>query len=403
MPRWRLLQTVSLLSIVIAIGFCTSWPAYGADDDLSRAEQYLEAGRAAEAKALFEQVLASQPDSIEAQLGLGRAYFELGMPGEARIAFEMVLNIEGLPPDLLTTVEVLNDAARRYLETGDRLVRFGYAETGLGHYRTNSTRGSQRREQNSSFINAKLGGGLDYRLANGYSVDASLDYEFTAFEQDGVRNNSDLSWRVATSRALGDANVAVGLRGQNSYRGNGIFRNDYGLFGSYDYRLDEANQLSVSAQVRRRRYHSGPLEERSRSTATVNLGWAHVLSARAVSSVTAHGGRNFNTDRPDGESTIYGATIDLDYTISDNLGWYTFAWWEHDDYNTDALHFFPDEVDQDILRRNDNLYEVGTQLIWQFEKSWTLRPELLYIRDRSNTVLFNYSSIEVWVNLRRDF
>ena len=175
------------------------------------------------------------------------------------------------------------------------------------------------------------------------------------------------------------------------------------MFGRYDYRLDEANQVSVSAQLRRRRYPSGPLEERTRTTATATVGWTHVLNEHATTSLTAHGGRNFNTDRPDGESTIYGATLDLDYTLADGLSWYSFAWWEHDDFNTDRLHFFPDELDQDILRRNDNLYEFGTQLIWQFEESWTLRPELLYIRDRSNAVLFNYSSIEVWVNLRRDF
>lgn len=391
------------LLLAVALVFIDSGMADTPDSDLARAEEYLAVGQAAEAKTLFEQALASDPDSIEAHLGLGRAYFELGLMAEAQIAFETVLHLEGLPPDLLTRVEVYNEAARRYLETGDRLARFGYAETGLGHYRTNSTRATQRREQNSSFFNGRLGGGIDYRLDNGYALDASLGYSFRYYEEGGVRNDSDLSWRVAGSRAFGENNLAIGFRGQNSYRGNGIFRNDYGIFGRYDHRLDPANQLSVSAQVRRRDYPSGPLEARTRSTATVNVGWTHALNERATFSATAHGGKNFNTDRPDGDSTIYGATIDLDYSFSDRLGWYSFAWWEHDDYNTDALHFHPDEEDQVILRRNDDLYEVGTQLIWRFDDGWTLRPEILYIRDRSNAFNFNYSSTEAWINVRKDF
>jgi hypothetical protein len=55
-----------------------------------------------------------------------------------------------------------------------------------------------------------------------------------------------------------------------------------------------------------------------------------------------------------------------------------------------------------ILRRNDNLYEFGRGLVWEFVKSWSLRPEILYIRDQSNSVNF-YNSTEVWINIRKAF
>jgi hypothetical protein len=114
-------------------------------------------------------------------------------------------------------------------------------------------------------------------------------------------------------------------------------------------------------------------------------------------------GRHFNTDRPDGESTFWGAMVDLDLFIRDNLSWYSFAWYESDRYNTDALHFDPDEGDQGILRRDDNQYEIGTQAIWQFGEGWTFRPEILYTRDESNVFDFNYSSTEYWLNVRKEF
>ena len=63
----------------------------------------------------------------------------------------------------------------------------------------------------------------------------------------------------------------------------------------------------------------------------------------------------------------------------------------------------PDEDDDVILRREDNLYEFGTSLVWSFGDGWTFRPELLYIRDESNVDDFNYNSTEYWINVRKAF
>lgn len=403
MARWILPKSFAMQLLTTSLILQLSGPAIAAESDLVQAEEYLAAGQPAEAKVLFEQVLASDPDSIEAHLGLGRAYFELGLFAEAQIAFETVLHLVGLPPDLLTRVTAYNKAAEEYLEEGKRQTLFGYAETGVGGYKTNSTRATSSGDQDSTFFNARVGGGLDRRLDDGYAIDANLDYRFRYHDETGVRNDSDLRWRVAGSRAMGENNLAVGFRGRNSYRGDGIHRNDYFLFTTYDMRLDEANQLSIGGQIGRRNYPSGPLEDRTRSAADANISWTHVLNNTATFSATGHVGRHFNTDRPDGESTFWGAMVDLDLTIRDNLSWYSYAWYESNRYNTDRLHFHPDEIDQVILRRDDNLYEVGTQVIWQFGEGWTFRPEILYIRDESNAFNFNYSSTEYWLNVRKAF
>lgn len=398
-----LLRSLEIPLLVIAAFIIGAGSTFAAGSDLAQANASLAAGQPAEAKALFEQALANDPDSIEAHLGLGRAYFELGKFAEAQLAFETVLHLEGLPPDLLTRVTAYNKAAQEYLEEGRRTTYFGYAETGIGGYKTNSTRATSSGDQDSTFFNARVGGGLDHRLDDGYAVDANVDYRFRYHDESGVRNDADLRWRIAGSRAIGENNLAVGFRGRNSYRGDGIFRNDYFLFSSYDMRLDELNQLSIGGEIGKRRYPSGPLEERTRSSADANISWTRVLSDRATFSATGHVGRHFNTDRPDGESTFWGAMVDLDLAIRDDLSWYSFAWYESDRYNTDQLHFHPDEIDQVILRRDDNLYELGTQVIWQFGEGWTFRPEILYIRDESNAFNFNYSSTEYWLNVRKAF
>ena len=364
--------------------------------------------QAAKAQALLTRSLELQPDLVAARLALGRAYFELGMYAEAKIAFETVFRFDNLPPDLVSQVLIYARAAESYLEKGARLVGNGYAETGIGQYRVNSTSGTNALggdDRRDTFYNARVGGGLNYALQDNYALDAGLDYRFRYYDNPDSRNDSDLRWRAAGSRSFGENNLALGVRGRTSYRGDGIYRNDYGLFTDYRYRLDPDNQLTSGLELQRRRYPVGPSRDRTFSSALANVGWVHALQGgESTISLVAHGGYNFATNRPDGDSVVYGLAAAYDFTLSKTLGGFVFGSWEHDSYDTDRIHFHPDAVDQSVnLTRQDNLYEVGAGLAWTFMPGWSLRPEILYIRDQSNAIAFNYSSTEAWVNLRVDF
>lgn len=367
----------------------------------------LGAGKPERARELLAKSLVDYPDSVAAHLALGLAYFELEMFAEARIAFETVFRFDNLPPDLESQAQVYARAAKAYLEDGDRLLWHGYAATGIGQYRVNSTRGTNALgggDRRDTFYNARVGGGLNYDLPGDYALDASLDYRFRYYDNPDSRNDSDLRWRAAGSRLFGENNLALGVRGRTSYRGNGNHRNDYGLFTDYRYRLDPDNQLTTGAELRRRRYPEA-LPNRSFSSAVANIGWVHALGGGESSiSLVAHGGYNFATNRPDGDSVVYGLTATYDFTLTKTLGGFLFGWWEHDSFDADRIHFHPDALDQSVnLTRKDNLYEVGAGLVWEFAPGWTLRPEILYIRDQSNATAFNYSSTEGWINIRTDF
>lgn len=367
----------------------------------------LGTGDAEKARIALERSVEIDPDAMPAHLALGRAYHALGQHAKARNQFEVALRFENLPPDLLTQVEIYDEAARASLEEQRRTTAFGYAATGVGRYRVNSTRGTNvfgggdRRE---TFYNVRVGGGLNHAFRNGYALDATLDYRHR-FYADESRDDRDLRWSVAGSRGFDDGNLAVGLRGRVSYRGDSDYRNDVAGFVDYSRNLGLDDQLAFGISVQRRRYPTGPLRSRSRTTSLATLGWTHAFADGAGSfGFTAHGGRNTATSRPDGESDVYGATANLDYTFGDTLDAFVYVWWERDAYNTDRVHFHPDELDEGvILRREDNLYEGGAGLVWEFVSTWSLRPELLYIRDQSNVVGFNYSSTEVWLNVRKGF
>ena len=370
--------------------------AFAADPDPARARELVQAAQ------------AQPPSTVAAHLELGRAYYVLGQYAEAKIEFETVLRFDNLPQGLLSQVEIYNQAATQALDGKRPLTGFGYAETGIGQYRVNNTVGTNALgggDRRDTFYNARAGGGINYALPNDYAIDATLDYRFRHYDNSDSRNDSDLRWTLAGSRSFGDSNLAVGLRGRNSYRGDGDYRNDAGLFADYRYRVDPDNQLTLGAEYRRRHYPEGRLRDRSRTSADVSAGWVHSLLDGAGSlTLTAHGGQHFATSRPDGNSSFYGATAALDFTVNSKVGWGTFVWWEHDAFNDDRIHFHPDTLDNSVLlRRKDNLYEVGAYLVWEFVPTWTLRPELLWIRDQSNSIGFNYSSTEFWLNIRKAF
>ena len=367
----------------------------------------LGAGDAERARVSLERSAGLDPDSAATHLALGRAYHALGQHAKARNQFELVIHFEHLPPDLLTQVGIYDDAAREALDEGRRTTMFGYAATGVGRYRVNSTRGTDAfggGDRRETFYNLRVGGGLNHAISDRTSLDATLDYRHREYDE-GSRDDRDLRWSLAANRTLDDGGLAGGLRGRVSYRGDGDYRNDVAGFIDYSRNVSLQSQLGLGLSVQRRRYPEGTLRARSRTTTLATIGWSQSLADGAGSfGFTAHGGRNTATSRPDGESDVYGATANLDWTFGDTLDAFVYVWWEHDAYNTDRVHFHPDALDQAvILRREDNLYEGGAGLVWEFVPSWSLRPELVYIRDQSNVVGFNYSSTEAWINVRKGF
>ena len=347
-------------------------------------------------------------DSIDAHLGLARAYLAAGNYASAKIEFEKVLRIDDLPPDLHQQVELYARAAQDYA-AGKRLVLSGYAITGYGNYSVNATDGTDEfggSDTDDNFVALRGGGRANYRLNDDYALNGSLDYRFRDYhDNDDRRDDKDLRWNGAVNRSMGDNNLVVGLRGRNSYRGNGDYRDDYGIYSDWRYGFSSTDQFNIEFEFRRRDYPSGRLRERSRNIAELTGGWTHsLLGGTASFNLQAFGGREFATDdRPDGDSNFFGMMPELSFTITETLGGFVFGWWQHDRYNIERLNVDAADNILGIGEREDDLYEVGGGLTWEFAKSWSLNPEILYIYDDTNILANEYSSTEIWMTIRKDF
>lgn len=348
-------------------------------------------------------VCAAETDSAEAHLQKGLAYYESGDYAGAILEFETVLSLEELPSDLHQQADIYAEAAQQYLQ-GRRVLGTGYALIGPGIYRENSTSAGSG-ETDDAFLFVRVGGGLNYVASDDVTLIGRLDYRFRHFSDSDRRVDSDLRWNGAVSYNHNDNNLTGGVRGRVSYRGDGDYRNDYGLFGTYRILLDEDDQITLGAEFRRRSYPEGRLRSRSRNITELDVNWTRsLMDGKASFSLDAFGGwENATQNRVDGNSTFYGLSPTYNFTINEQWGGYVFFWWQNDSYNSERYSVEPPDDAVAVETRADDLYEVGAGLTWEFADGWSFNPEVLYIEDNSNILTVNYSSTEVWLNLRYDF
>lgn len=341
-------------------------------------------------------------EAVAEQLRRGLGLWQSGDFARSRMVFERVLRLDNLPPDLHEQADVYAEAAKAWLD-GRPAVLGGYVVASLGHYRENGTIAGAGLA-NDSFGGLRIGGRANVPASPTFAINASLDYRFRRYDNGDRRDDSDLFWALGGSRALGDVNLAMGTRGWMSGRGDGITRNDAGVYADLRWASDGADQFKFGVELRRRSYPEGRLRYRSRDIVELSGTWTRAFAdGRASFSLTARGGREFAAEgNPYGDSSFVGLAPTLDVTISPELAAYVFGWWQNGRYNRELLRRDADDTGT-IGTRNDNLYEAGGGVLWGFAPHWEVGPTLLYVRDSSNILGINYSFTEFSLILRRDF
>ena len=168
----------------------------------------------------------AEANPVASHLERGQAYLEQGEYAKAVLEFEQVLRFDNLPPDLRERAEIYSKAAQDYRE-GKRLSWFGYAETGGGYYRENTTRTTKTLGGDPArdwFWNARIGGGLGYIVSDDIVIDSGLDYQYRYYDDTDRQDDSDLRWNAAVIQSLAKGSQSIGVRGQASDRGGDGYR-----------------------------------------------------------------------------------------------------------------------------------------------------------------------------------
>jgi tetratricopeptide (TPR) repeat protein len=361
--------------------------------DLLLAEAALETGNAGQAKSLFERALQAQPDSLEAHLGLGRAYLALGEDARALIELESVLNIDGLPPDLHGQAEAYADAAEQLMQ-GDPLSTNAHAQVGAGHY-------MPREGRNEGFATLSAGVGLTYQWRDAASINASVLGQHSFYSRSGDTNSYRA--RIGFNYISGHNQTHFELTSRSRQRPSGASLNDHAASVEWRRGNDADNQFRLGArfsQVNVPDSLVGQLDRNQRA-GELKAGIEHALSDGGASiSANVLVGREWSRRGGiDGDADFHGVDAELQFTLGASTSLWLGGLWRHNRFS----QLRPGDDPSVPVRRRDDLYELFAGLAWQLPHDWSLSPEVLYLRDRGNIASNHYTSTEVTLSLRKDF
>jgi tetratricopeptide (TPR) repeat protein len=380
--------------------------------DYLLARAALESGRPSKASFIYERILAVEPNYVGVRLEMGRAYLALGDYARAKLEFETVLRFEGLPPDLREQAQIYARAADDFL-AGRRTVGFGYIEYGFG-YDSNPLSSTSFREitlsdgtvvslpvsalKRSDHYNAlSLGGELVHSLSGGYSLYAGGDARGRIYNNIDPANFQSVDARFGLGFAEGRTNVRAGLIGGYYRQDDTSLRDNYGATADVRYLVTNQDQLTVGALANRFLYRPSALVVNDFDLYQGSAGWLRAVNngRGAVGLALIGGYQNATEGRADGDQAFVGGRLTLQNAFTDRIGGFLLGGAQEGNYRQTNAQFG--------LRRRDTLYDVTAGVTWSFAPGWSLRPQVIYVKNDSNISLYEFDRTDISVNLRKDF
>jgi tetratricopeptide (TPR) repeat protein len=369
----------------------------------------LESGKPDKATLVFERVLALEPRYLGVRLDLGRAYFQIGDLARATQEFQTVLG-QTPPPDLKATAERYI-AAIEQAQAPKRWNVSAYLELGYGRdSNANSSTstnpinvpGSNTPQflgtpQADNYFTGGLGGEVGYQITSRWSLYAGGDARYRAYRDVDTADNGTLDGRAGVGLNLGRNFFRAGMVTGRYFLDNLAYRDSWGPNAEWRYQAGERDQLSVNGQYVKYRYLPDIQVSNSFDQGLVGLGWLHVLgSGRTLFSFNLNGGHEEDTDgRQDGPAWLYGARFFGQTAITDSLGAFATLGAQRTEYGK-----VNDTYD---IQRADWLYDATFGLNWQFAKDWSVRPQVMLLKNVSNISVDSFRRADVALNLRKDF
>lgn len=373
----------------------------------------LDSGRADKATLAFERVLAVNPNFAGARLDMARAYYQLGDLPRAKTEFETVQK-QNPPPAARQTVE-------RYLKAIEERSKIrqtqitGFAEFSFGHdTNVNNSSSSttvkvpalgnliftldpsnvQRADNYTTYaigadINHIIGEGV--ALYGGVSARQRINRNADTFDYGSYVAQGGVSY--STQSAL----FRLGVNAENFNLDHSPNRNSSGLTGDVRYLLDPANVLLGFAQYNRYRFEQAALTVNDFDQTLLGGGYLR-LFADGASAITMNGfvgSENAINNRADGNKDITGLRLGGQYRLRDDLDLFASMGAQVGKYDLVNAAF--------QTLREDKQYDGVVGVTWRWDRDWTVRPQVLRIRNDSNIQINDYKRTDYSVTVRRDF
>ena len=376
----------------------------------------LETGKYSKATFIYERILAVDPTYVGVRADMGRAYYGLGDFARAKIEFETVLTLQTLPPDLRSQVELYVKAIAGGDE-GKRTIFTAYLELGLGHDTNIGSSTAARslilplatgpftyiplpptgRRTADTYTTVGTGGEVNHQLDERWSLVAGGDVRWRGYETYHDPNNWSADGRAGVAYSSGAWQLRGGVTGGTYYYQGERLIDNAGVNLDWRLAVGSADQVTAGTSLVQRRYVADASSTEDTDTYSGNLGWLTSLDGgTAIFSLSASGGvENAIEGRGEGDKRFFGPRIFVQKSFTPTIGAYV---------TVGATHSaFEEENTLYLKERREMLYDLGLGVTWSVAKGMSLRPQLSYVKNRSNAELYSYKKGDASVNLRMDF
>ena len=443
----------SVKRTLLALGFClwvTSNAALAAGVDLEKANALMKQGKAAEVYALlepfefqesgniqfdyllgiaaldsgkpdkatlaFERVLATDPNFAGARLDMGRAYYQLGDIARAKTEFETVLT-QNPPPAARATIDTYLAAIEKQ-ESAKKTKTTGYVEAGIGHdsnvnFATNENQIAVPALGNliftlnptgvrapSDYLGVAFGGDVSHQVKPTLGLYAGVDVHNRTNNSQSQFNSTSTDGRMGIALGEGVNVVRLGLLAGNYQLDGRTNRNTSGVNAEWRHLLNPANQLSAFGQYARYRFESD-ISVNDFNQSTYGANWLHVSSdGKSLVSTSLFTGNESASLRADGGKRFNGLRLGGQLQLNEKTEMFAGLGAQFSKYEQPNAAFSSPAAS---LTRDDRQYDASLGINWHYNKLWTVRPQIAYVRNNSNIVIYQFDRTDVSVTLRRDF
>lgn len=378
--------------------------------DYLLATSALDSNRPSKATFVYERILAVAPNYVGVRADMGRAYYALGDLGRAKVEFETVLSFKGIPNDLRGTVEQYVRAIEGKNQN-HATVANGYIELGFGR---DTNIGSAYDEaqiviptiglyspdrKGDSYSTLGLGGEISHQLNRQWGLFGGADYRGRAYQTFCENTcNWTTDGRAGVSYSGGAWLLRAGLTAGTYNLNQTSYRDTVGATLDWRLTLRNSSQLSLGASSTQATYNFTGQTDQNTQTNAVSAGWLTPLgNGSAVLSLNLAGGfENATAGRADGDRRFYGPRITVQKSFRPTLGGYVSLGVTYSTYSgINTLYG---------LKRDEVMNDLALGFNWTIAKGLSVRPQLVYIRNRSaDADLYTYDKVDGSINLRLDF
>jgi tetratricopeptide (TPR) repeat protein len=384
------------------------------DYDLALAMAATDSGRANLATFALERVVVTRPGDATARLELARAFYALRDYERAERELRFILDSD--PPPPVRALVAQYRARMSDLPAGRALAGAwsGFVEAGLGH----DSNANVATAQGSIFI-PSLGAELILdrdlvqqsdefaALGAGAEYVHPLSARWTALAGAELRVHSYAELDTVDSRAVDlRAGLRQALDARNSLQytlAHGDFELDHEGYrrtgaatAEWTRLYGERARLSLSAQGYRIRYRQPEAAASSSDLLAFAGNGGYLLGSPSRSLLLGGlfaGYDNAVSGRADGDRRVFGASGALQRRVGARVEGYASLALLRSDYQRQNADFG--------VKRRDRQADVALGLSWGLRDGWSLRPQVLFTRNRSNIEVNDYRRTEASLMLRR--